>query len=97
MNEMGLAHQAVLDGHGIGRLPPSMVAADLRAKRLEQVLADVDAGPTTRLDRLSGEERPFGSASRPRRALARTSSASLCGDQANVVTVSIVLIARRRR
>ncbi|MDF2696469.1 MAG: Transcriptional regulator, LysR family protein [Labilithrix sp.] len=45
VNEMGLAHQAVLDGHGIGRLPPSMVAADLRAKRLEQLLTDVDAGP----------------------------------------------------
>lgn len=45
VNEMGLARRAVLDGHGIGRLPPTMVADDVRAGRLLRVLPRVDGGP----------------------------------------------------
>lgn len=45
VNEMGLAHQATLDGYGIGRLPPTMVVADIRAGRLTRVLPNVNGGP----------------------------------------------------
>ncbi|HTE50188.1 MAG TPA: LysR family transcriptional regulator [Kofleriaceae bacterium] len=44
VNEMGLAHQACLDGCGIALLPVKLSAADVAAGRLERVLPSVDGG-----------------------------------------------------
>lgn len=46
VNEMSLVRQAAIDGYGIGKLPSTMVAGDVRARRLERVLRSVDAGPS---------------------------------------------------